>query len=464
MKRVLQHSALATAVAAGMLASAPAMAITDVEANAGPQFNFINPGARSLGMAGSFLGLADDSTAAYSNPAGLGQLDRKDFAIEVRHTEFNTLSVHGGRLIGSPTGIGLDTTAGLDTQETTDSVDNLSFLSFAFPFKHGTLAVYRHELANFEASFASEGPFVQTTNPALSPPLVHRILPSSSDIDLTIVNYGLAGSWRVHPKLMIGGSLNWYQFDFDTLTRRYNVDANGDGVVTRGELLSVADLSEAARRDVLTQNGDDDAFGFNVGMLWQPNDAWSVGAVYRRSPRFEYDYVTARPGTSVFFEGTTDFRVPDMWGVGVGFRPSDAWRLSLDIDRVRYGQHGDNVVSQGTGQRVDYLGVSDTTEVRVGAEYTNAEAAHPYSIRFGAWHEPAHQLTFDGEITPFTGTPLTLDQTRANSHAAIFADGEDSMHYTAGYGVVFERFQLDAAFDLSKRTDVFSLSLIYYFK
>jgi long-chain fatty acid transport protein len=465
MKRSVKLGGLSAAISGVLLASAPAHAITDVEANSGPQFNFINPGARSLGMAGAFLGMADDSTAAYTNPAGLGQLVRREFVVEGRYTEFNTLSVRSGRLMGTPTGIGLDTVSGLQTQETSREIANISFLSYALPLEHGTVAAYRHELANFEASFSSLGPFIQTTAPAGSPPppLVHRVLPSASDIDLKIVNYGLAGSWRVHPKLMIGGSLNYYVFDYSTETRRYTVDTTGDGV-TLLELLSVADLSPALQRDRLTQNGFDGDWGFNLGMLWQPNDAWSVGAVYRKSPTFNYDYTVERVNLPILFHGETDFRVPDMFGIGVGFRPSDAWRVSLDVARMRYSQHADHVVSHGTGNEVDFLGLSDTTEVRIGAEYTNAEATHPYSIRFGVWHEPAHQLEFDGTLTPYAGTPLTAAQNSANAHAAIFAEGEDSWHITAGYGVVFKKFQVDLAADHSDRTDTLSASLVYYFE
>lgn len=455
---------LSAAISGVLLASAPAHAVTDVEANSGAQFSFINPGARSLGMAGAFLGLADDATAAYTNPAGLGQLVRREFVVEGRHTDFNTLSVRGGRLMGTPTGIGLDTVSGLETQETSREVSNISFLSFAVPLERGTVAAYRHELANFEAAFDSLGPFVQTTAApgAPPPPRVHRVLPSASDIHLKIVNYGLAGSWRVHPKLMLGGSVNYYVFDYKTETRRYTVDVDGNGV-TLLELLSVADLSPALQRDRLTQNGYDGDWGFNLGMLWQPSDAWSVGAVYRRSPTFEYDFTNERLGR-ILFHGETEFRVPDMFGIGVGFRPSDAWRVSLDVARMRYSQFAENTVSHGTAQEVDFLGASDTTEVRIGAEYTNADAKRPYSIRFGAWHEPAHQLVFDGTLTPFTGTPLNAAQNSANAHAAIFAEGPDVWHFTGGYGVVFKKFQIDAAVDLSQRSNTLSASLVYYFE
>jgi len=38
------------------------------------QMSFSDPGARSMGLGGAFVALADDATAAFSNPAGLVQL------------------------------------------------------------------------------------------------------------------------------------------------------------------------------------------------------------------------------------------------------------------------------------------------------------------------------------------------------------------------------------------------------
>src|ERR1700747_1141544 len=58
---------------------------TDIESLSGLQFNFGNPGARSLGMGGAFLGLADDASAAEANPAGLTILRKPEFTIEARN-------------------------------------------------------------------------------------------------------------------------------------------------------------------------------------------------------------------------------------------------------------------------------------------------------------------------------------------------------------------------------------------
>src|SRR5215210_4000698 len=59
----------------------------DIEALSGLQFNFGNPGARSLGMGGAFLGLADDASAAEANPAGLTILRKPEVSVEARNFE-----------------------------------------------------------------------------------------------------------------------------------------------------------------------------------------------------------------------------------------------------------------------------------------------------------------------------------------------------------------------------------------
>src|SRR5512134_3069013 len=68
----------------------------DIEALSGLQFNFGNPGARSLGMGGAFLGLADDASAAEANPAGLTILRKAEISVEARNYEEQQLFTTSG--------------------------------------------------------------------------------------------------------------------------------------------------------------------------------------------------------------------------------------------------------------------------------------------------------------------------------------------------------------------------------
>ena len=66
----MRHNGIALASAALMLIAGPAVAQSSAEVNAGIQYNFSSPGARSLARAGAFIADASDATAAYANPAG----------------------------------------------------------------------------------------------------------------------------------------------------------------------------------------------------------------------------------------------------------------------------------------------------------------------------------------------------------------------------------------------------------
>ncbi|MBK5259493.1 MAG: hypothetical protein JJE51_07850, partial [Thermoanaerobaculia bacterium] len=80
----MRRSSLLFALVA-LLALPVAAQNTDIESLSGLQFNLGNPGARSLGMGGAFLGLADDASAAEANPAGLTILRKPEISIEGRN-------------------------------------------------------------------------------------------------------------------------------------------------------------------------------------------------------------------------------------------------------------------------------------------------------------------------------------------------------------------------------------------
>jgi hypothetical protein len=46
---------------------------------------------------------------------------------------------------------------------------------------------------------------------------------------------------------------------------------------------------------------------------------------------------------------------------------------------------------------------------------------------------------------------------------AVLPPGDDHIHYAAGLGLAFKRFQLDVAADFSELVDTVSLSFIYSF-
>jgi long-chain fatty acid transport protein len=418
----MKKNTLALTVAAVLACTAaPAFAITDEEGNASLQFSFVPPGARALGMGGAFIGLADDATAAYTNPAGLTQLVNSEVSAEYRNSRFSTEFIAGD----------------LPQYDTANSrEDGLGFLSYVMPFDNWAIAVYRHEFLRYSTDFIGAEDSV----------LLRRF---ATDIDVKGVNYGLSAAFRIAPGFSAGVGVAYSQFDLESVTERVN-DA---------DQFQVAGAFGAGSR------GDDNDVIFNVGLLWKPTDRLSVGAVYRDGGNFEYTAFAARyasPTQLVALNGFpkdgVSFDVPRSYGIGLNYKVTDTFGINFDVARMLYsdlteGMQSSLVADGPSGNaEVAGLGIDDGTEIRLGAEYVFADMANPVVIRAGMWRDPEHTIRFEGAVTPAN-----------QANAQIFSVGDDEMHYTIGLGIAFEKFQVDVAADFSNTYDVYSLSGVYRF-
>ncbi|MDC8011246.1 OmpP1/FadL family transporter [Tahibacter soli] len=425
---------LSLAVGAALLGcSGVAFAITDSETNASIPFSFASPGARSLGMGGAFIGLADDATAAYANPAGLTQLRQTEISLEGRHTSYSTPYIDGGGSTLNPF-----TTTGLRTNNADTSENNLSYLSVVIPHDRWAFAFYRQELARFHTSFLTlEGADV-------GPEVV--LFPFSSDADLRILSYSATAAYKVSDRVSLGLGLSYYDFRFETVTGRVD-DLPQVPIAASGQV----------------QDGDDDGYGWNLGARFALSDSLSLGLTYRRAPDFKYralnvifsDGGVPLPDPAVFAFDGVRFDIPDVWGAGLSWRPTDALIVNFDVNRVEYSQLTDNITSIfGIQSSANRLRLEDGTEVHLGAEYTFAGMTHPFSLRGGVWHDPRHSVKFDG-------TPNTLEDAVL---ATLFAGGRGAdTHYAIGGGWAFSKFQVDFAADWSEGVDTYSLSGVYRF-
>lgn len=132
-----------------------------------------NPGARSLGLGGAFVALADDATAAYANPAGLVQLVRPEISVEVRF--------RGDQQGAAPT-----------------LLSGVGFGSFVLPRGRWSLAVYAQTLADLELSMGL-GDTVVVVN------------------DLTLANAGLSAGLQVSEALSVGLGLTFMNGSYSGL-------------------------------------------------------------------------------------------------------------------------------------------------------------------------------------------------------------------------------------------------------
>ncbi|MGA9335956.1 MAG: outer membrane protein transport protein [Rudaea sp.] len=423
--------------------SCSALALTDTETNASIPFNLATPGARSMGMGGAFLGLADDATAAYSNPAGLTQLVSPEISVEARHTEYSIPYVNSGSVSLSP----FDG-SGLNTANADSSRNNLSFLSAVLPHDRWSFAFYRDELVRFNDNFSSG----DSAGGGVLIGDLFETYPVSARANLKIVDYGVSAAWKAGDNISLGAGLSYYDFNIDTLVTRRTFEGAIDGVAAGTPL------------NQQSQKGSDNDVGLNLGARIIFNDQLSAGLVYRRGPSFTY---RAQSVLLPLFSGdetvvasdltNVRFKIPDQFGAGLSWHPSDALVVNFDADYIEYSQltRGIQSLFGSDVSTVSKLSINNGTELHLGAEYTFVQFQHPFSLRAGVWHDPRHSIQFEGD----PGTDL-----QPTALAALFAGGKGSQtHASVGAGFAFKKFQIDAAADFSDLTDVVSVSAVYRF-
>lgn len=417
-------------------ASTHALAVSNDEVNAGVQFSFSNPGARSLGLGGAFTGLADDATAAYANPAGLTILRTQELAFEVRSTSFDTPFAASGTANFSP----FDD-SGVFEDDSSNSVFAPSFASWVVPSDRFTFALFYYRLADFETDYRTDGiDFVG------SPFIDDGVFPVQTRLGFDVQNYGAALGYQMSDRFSVGLSVAYTDFHIDSVTTR-EIGGNQQ-----------------------TQRGDDDDIVYTLGALWRVSDKLNLGLAYRRGGQFEYRaFNTTLPGIDPPNAITVDtsFNVPHVLSAGLSFRPSDAWLISLDVNRVYYSELTDDGVVDIFSGFPSAVTVEDGTEVRLGVEYAFLDMEHPLFLRAGIWRDPDHRLFVgDGDL----GNCNDVDA-QGNAQdgyfncidGVLFAPGDDETHFSLGLGWAFPNFQVDFAADFSDLVDTYSLSGVYRF-
>jgi len=449
------------------LSALPAMAQnTDIESLSGLQFNFGNPGARSLGMGGAFLGLADDASAAEANPAGLTILRKPEVSVEGRNfLEQQVLTTSGT----FPT---IERTAFTHYSQRVQ----LAFASVVYPVKKFTIGAYFQEpLRNSGAGqvipqrnqfsgaveknvpnfFLPKGgtPVSQAECEAIRKAkndffacLEYQINPFITALDVKQQTYGLAAAYNFG-KLSIGGTVRYQTFTEGAFTFRVTPDFEFDSISVQATAKIDGDKVTLKKETDVT---------FTGGFKWAPTDKISFGGVYKQGPKFVAPTYIANANTKFNYAKLADttFHVPDIYGLGVSYRPIPVLTVNADAVRVTYSNLTDKFVSTVTdvqGLKNPYE-APDVLELHAGAEYFFATKI-PIALRGGYWRDPAHSIEWRGPLTTPDGVAAAM----------LYPKGEDQNHWSVGAGLAWAKFQIDAAYETSKHFKVLSASLVTRF-
>ena len=407
------------------------------------EFSFSNPGARSLGFGGAFVALADDATAAFANPAGLIQLTEPEVSIEVRSWRYTSPYTTGGRAAGQPTGLGIDTVAGPLRGESTADLTGLSFISLVYPAHTWSFTFYQHQLMNFELTQETQGLFADSGIAGTARSPIERGL-----FDFEIATRALAAGYRVSDRLSLGLGVSY----FDPSSHFVGDEFLPDDDTLESFFATASFLPDRQSHHFVAETPEGD-WGMAAGFLWSVARDWKLGGVYREGPKLEFEVTLTAgplhpdlsPGERIVL-GFSPWQFPDVYGLGLSYRSPDGhWTAGFEWNRVEYSTVIDSLDPElkSPGDALD-----DANELHLGGEYAFFVSTSVVAVRLGAWLDPDHQVRND------TAGPLTQ---------AELIPGDDQPHFAAGFGLAFEKFQIDLGVDLSERRDTASLSAIYGF-
>lgn len=423
------------------LAAQPSGGQTNAETNApGVQLNLSVPGARSLGMGGAFLALADDATAAYANPAGLVLLPAREASLEARFWRYRHVFTFGGTVDGGDL-------SGLEDGWSSSSQEHVSFASAVFPRRQFSFAAYYHRLADFRAEFDTEGAVVLPQT---------RLFPASTRLNLEIDSVGLAAAWTtLSRRFSAGVSLAYRGLEIGSETVRFSV---------RG-LESSPDRSPGNVHDSQLQGGPVSTdLAITAGLLYRVNWRTRLAVVFRESSSFPFAASTVRGPRAPegLAEGRTpqdpSYQLPDLYGMGVSWRAHPRLRLSLDYYLVDYSSLSSDLVDvfllaeDGLDPQLERFKVRDGHQYHLGLEWLARTISPPLYLRAGVWRDPDHGLRFDGN-----------ESSELLGFEAIFRERPDELHLSAGVGFAGRKSQIDFAIDHSDRFLTAALSTVFRF-
>ncbi len=497
MKRVVSVGTRGLAILVlGCLAGGNLWAISDEEIFRDFRFNFINPGARSVGLGGAFIAAVDDATAVEANPAGLHYVDRFEVFVEYRDASpdsqlFSRSS--GTKDLGSTEDFLI-----FNTVNNPEDSNPLSFVSFAYPFRIGNrrarLAVSRQVVFDAESSL-TEGS--NGTSLDISPvdfPVVvvfddgfitERYSVQNTvegTLDAELIHYNLGFSISLSQDFTLGVTATLADLDMRTDVSSITFDPLGilnsihPRLNTSGAICDPdSESPDCSPIQFNTSINDSDSdLAFTIGLHWHPDSLFPnrknvspirFGAVYHRGARLEVQEATVEtnltgPDTPETF--TNVLRVPDRFGIGASY-DLGRWVFALDVERINYSdlleefETGVHFFTRGLIPEdlrnfdVDSLefDVDDETVFHVGVEY-NFKARRKWSpaIRVGYFNDPDHKIRL--------ASVDVVDRTKDTEDILLdaFKGGEDQDHFTMGFSLGFPSKRIDSpSFELQLAAD-----------
>lgn len=335
---------------------------------------------RPAGMAGAFVAVANDSSAAALNPAGLLILPKGEIAGSLLRRGSGTLS--SGDSLAAASGVGL--------------------LGGARRFGSWAVGAYYSEPREVQIGI----------NPI---PLPDRTR-DQGFLDASVKDFGASVAYRVSPRLRLGAGILGARLELNGTDARdfrrgpdlEHVNASAEDTSFRAIVGALYDWSEKLRLGLTVR----------TGTTWKvTRSAWVISRALVLDPGSLYEV-----------------RAPDAYSAGASYRLLNHLLVSGQLDYVRYSQ-----ISSGLTQPVGNPGgayvLDDAFEPRAGAEWWHPLRSLELQFRGGLYSQAGNALRFVGsdkvEAATFRGTDRRLlgavgasvVKTRGPAHGLAFDTG-----------------------------------------
>jgi len=379
----------------------------------GLSLNSIGP--KALGMGGAFIGLADDATAIYWNPAGLSGQEN---GISISVADIIPLASYEYAVPAM--GIDIDAEAEMNHYLSPNfffnyNMDRLS-LGLGFYVPAGLGAEWLGEdLINFNGPPIIPTPFGNVENP-------YAAVEFEWMSKLGVIDISPAISYQVNDKLSLGLAANIY---YGMLEMKRGTD-----MMTLFDPTNFGTPSSGADGMLDTQsevNVTGLGYGGAFGLMYKANDNVNVGLSVRTPVNIEFsgDGDLALQGLDTF-DVELDLEYPTWVGAGVALMPTDKITLTADaqysnwssLDKVKVLMKMP-VAYGGETEDEMVLEWENKTQLRLGMEY---QVKPCLALRGGFYTDPA----------PAPDETLTI----------LFPSGDYSV-ITGGFGYAKNKLSVD---------------------
>ncbi len=424
-------------------------------------------GSRALGMGNAYIGVADDYSATYWNPAGLAQMRR----IEITGGVTNFNYSNSAAFLGSS----------MTDKQSSTKLDNLGF-AFPFPTLQGSFVLafgYNHvgdyttgvsyDAFNPNSSIvpslydndaAYDIPFqVYVENKNGYTPVVKNVQQAGTVKESGgMGNWAFAGAMDVAKDLSFGITLNALRGTY-AYERNY-LETDSRNVYNNTQAALPADSAYLRFNKFYLDNtltSEISGVNFMFGMMYRA-DRYRVGLTIKTPSSVKVTETYSDAGESVFdgnfnpgqtrysYDATNEYGVVSPWtfGAGASVEPLYGLLLAADVDYTDWSQieWSDNksLERENSSLQKKFRAV---TNIRLGAEYEIPGT--DLRIRAGYMKQPSQ----------YTSDPSSYDQVTYTGGAGILLQNNVLLDLGAAFGSfkTFHSNYTDPALLYASRTD-----------